>query len=243
VTTLERWTPYVDRYRKGEWRDRILHDLILDDARKRGAGLTFLDIGCGRGFDTDVPLQQSLARAAGRYIGIEPDPNITPGDYFSETHCCFFEDAPLGPESIDIAFAVMVLEHLPEPQRFWDKLHAVLKNGGVFWGLTVDARHWFCQASMWAERFKIKDRYLQSLFGKRGSERYENYPVYYRTNTPEQIRQFTRRFRACDFVNFSKVGQCSWYFPRTLHPLVTFFERRAVRLGKPGVLLAVRVEK
>src|SRR5436853_3076842 len=34
--------------------------------------------------------------------------------------------------------------------------------------------------SLWAERFKIKDMYLNKLFGKCGSERYENYPVYYR---------------------------------------------------------------
>jgi SAM-dependent methyltransferase len=243
MTTQERWNPYVDRYRQGECRDRILHDLILADAHARGEGLTFLDIGCGRGFDTDVPLQRSLANAAGRYIGIEPDPAITPGEYFSETHCCFFEDAPLPQASIDVAFAVMVLEHLKTPERFWSKLHDVLKPGGVFWGLTVDARHWFCRASLWAERFKIKDLYLNTLFGKRGSDRYENYPVYYRTNTPEQIRRFTRRFHACDFVNFSKVGQCTWYFPRRLHPVVEFFEQRAVRLGKPGSLLAVRVQK
>ncbi len=70
---MMRWAPYVERYRRGEWRDRILHDLILEDARQRGDGLTFLDIGCGHGFDGDVPLQRSLARAAGRYVGIEPD--------------------------------------------------------------------------------------------------------------------------------------------------------------------------
>ena len=243
MITAEQWAPFVERYRRGECRDRIFHDLILADARECGKGLTFLDIGCGRGFDTDVPLQQSLARAAGRYIGIEPDPEIIPGDYFSETHCCFFEDAPLAPGSIDIAFAVMVLEHLKTPQRFWDKLHTVLKEGGVFWGLTVDARHWFCRASLLAERFKIKEFYLNQLFGKRGSERYENYPVYYRTNAPEQIRRFTRNFQSCDFLNFNKVGQCNFYFPRKLHPLVNFFDKRAVRLGKPGSLLAVRVQK
>src|SRR5262245_33266517 len=81
---MTRWTPYLERYRKGEWRDRILHDLILEDAKRRGPGLTFLDIGCGRGFGGDLRLQQSLARAAGCYIGIEPDPEMDPGPHVTE---------------------------------------------------------------------------------------------------------------------------------------------------------------
>src|SRR6266496_1869923 len=48
------------------------NNLILEDTRQLGDGLTFLDIGCGHGFDGDVPLQRSLAQAAVRYVGIDP---------------------------------------------------------------------------------------------------------------------------------------------------------------------------
>jgi SAM-dependent methyltransferase len=240
---LDSWKTYLDRYRHGECRDRIFHDLVLEDARRLGKGLTFLDIGCGRGFDGDVPLQQAVARAAGRYIGIEPDVTVAPGAYFTEVHRCLFEDAPLPPNSADVAFAIMVLEHLERPERFWDRLWAVLREGGVFWALTVDARHWFCQASRWADRLRIKDYYLNALFGTRGVERYENYPVHYRTNTPRQIRRYAARFQACQFLNFSRVGQCSYYLPRSLQPLMDALERRAIRRGKPGTLLAVRAVK
>jgi SAM-dependent methyltransferase len=240
---MKRWAPYLERYRRGEWRDRILHDLILDDARRRGGALTFLDIGCGRGFGGDLRLQQSLARAAGRYIGIEPDPAMDPGPHVSERLCCFFEEAPLPAASVDVAFANMVLEHLEEPAAFWDRLHAVLRDGGVFWGLTMDARHWFCRASLWAERLKVKDLYLTALRGRRGEARYENYPVYYRSNTPEQIARYTRRFRSCETLNFARVGQCNYYVPRLLQPLANWLDRRALRRGRPGTVLAVRVEK
>jgi SAM-dependent methyltransferase len=240
---MNSWTPYIERYRRGECRDRIFHDLILADARRLGAGLTFLEIGCGRGFDGDIPLQRSIARTAGRYLGVEPDRAVTPGDYFTEIHRCFFEDADLPPASVDVAFAIMVLEHLARPERFWDRLWTVLKPGGVFWGLTVDARHWFCRASAWAERLKIKDTYLNALFGTRGVDRYENYPVYYRTNTPSQIRRYAGRFHACSFINFSRVGQCSYYLPRPLQPLTDSLERHAIRKGRPGTLLALRVVK
>jgi SAM-dependent methyltransferase len=240
---MKRWAPYLERYRRGEWRDRILHDLILEDARRRGGELTFLDIGCGRGFGGDLRLQQSLARAAGRYVGIEPDPEVDPGPHVTERHCCLFEEAPLETASVDVAFANMVLEHLAEPAAFWDKLHEVLRDGGVFWGLTMDARHWFCRASLWAERLKVKDVYLTALRGRRGKARYENYPVYYRSNTPGQIARYTQRFRSCETLNFARVGQCNYYVPRLLQPLANWLDRRALRRGRPGTVLAVRVEK
>ena len=240
---MTRWTPYLERYRKGEWRDRILHDLILEDARRRGGGLTFLDIGCGRGLGGDVRLQESLARAARRYVGIEPDPEMHPGPHVSELLCCLFEEAPLEADSVDVAFANMVLEHLAEPAAFWDRLYAVLRDGGVFWGLTMDARHWFCRASLWAERLKVKDLYLTALRGRRGEARYENYPVYYRSNTPEQIARYTGRFRSCETLNFARVGQCNYYVPRLLQPLANWLDRRALRRGRPGTVLAVRVER
>jgi SAM-dependent methyltransferase len=239
---MTRWTPYLERYRKGEWRDRILHDLILEEACRREAP-TLLDIGCGRGFGGDLRLQQSLARAAGHYIGIEPDPEIEPGPHVRERLCCLFEDAPLAAGSVAVAFANMVLEHLAEPAAFWNKLYEVLQAGGVFWGLTMDARHWFCRASLWAERLKVKDMYLTALRGRRGEARYENYPVYYRSNTPEQIVRHTQRFRACETLNFARVGQCNYYVPRLLQPLANWLDRRALRRGRPGTVLAVRVEK
>jgi hypothetical protein len=40
-SALSPWAPYVDRYRQGEWRDRIFRDMVLEDARRRGRGLTF----------------------------------------------------------------------------------------------------------------------------------------------------------------------------------------------------------
>jgi SAM-dependent methyltransferase len=237
------YAPYLERYRNGEWRDRILHDLILDDARSRRGPLTLLDIGCGHGFGGDLKLQQSLAAAADQYVGIEPDPLVTPGDHVTERHCCLFEDAELPPGSIDIAFANMVLEHLPEPARFFDKLYEVLRPGGVFWGLTMDARHWFCTASLAAERLRLKDVYLTALRGRRGVDRYENYPVHYRCNTPGQIRRYVRRFAGCEFLEFARVGQLNYYVPKPLRPLTNWLDRRALKRGRPGTVLAVRLAR
>ncbi len=190
-----------------------------------------------------MPLQQSIARVAGRFIGVEPDHAIKPGDHFTAVHACLFEDAPLAAGSIDVAYAIMVLEHLAQPERFFAKLWDVLVPGGVFWGLTVDARHWFCRWSRWFDRLHVKDIYLRLLLGRRGEDRYENYPVFYRSNSPAQLTPLAHRFASCDFFNFSRIGQCSSYFPRPLRPLVNAWDRRSVTRQRPGVLLAVRVRK
>ncbi len=134
------------RFRCGEWRATVFQDLVLADIR-RSVSPTVIDIGCGSGFDDSRDLQIALAQSAGRYIGIEPDPGVALSNIFAETHRCLFEEAPLQAESVDVAFCVMVLEHLEHPQAFWDKVHAVLRPGGVFWGFSLDARFYFPRLS------------------------------------------------------------------------------------------------
>src|SRR5689334_4267325 len=133
-TTLHGWNApqAIDRYRKGEWRDRIFRDLIFADVRPHGRDKTFLDVGCGDGFDGDMPLQTSIAQVAGRFLGVEPDQGVDPGPNFHAVYRCMLEEAPVAPDSIDVCYAIMVLEHLAEPQRFWDKVLRVLRKGGVF---------------------------------------------------------------------------------------------------------------
>jgi SAM-dependent methyltransferase len=244
VETVDPWAVYLERYRAGEWRDQIFHDLILADARRLGPRPVILDIGCGDGFDVDVPLQRSIAQAAGRFIGVEPDPAVSLGDYFTETHRCLFQDARLAAESVDVAYAVMVLEHLPDPAVFWDKLHQVLADGGVFWGLTIDARHLFSRLSLWGDRLRIKNFYLDRVIGPTPDQgRYKNYPTYYRTNTPRQIMRFARDFRSCECINFSRVGQWGNFLPSWLRAVADRMDRHSIRTGRPGTLLITRAIK
>jgi SAM-dependent methyltransferase len=239
----ENFQAYLHRYRQGVWRDRIFFDLIVNDARPEGRNLTILDVGCGHGFDGDRPLQEAMGRLAGTFIGIEPDSEVKPEACFHQVHACSLEDAPLPADSVDVAYAIMVLEHLAEPQRFWDKVYQVLKPGGVFWALTIDRRHWFCFYSRWFDRLKIKNWYLNAILGQRGTARYENYPVYYRSNAPEDVAQHARTFAHHACFSLSREGQCDGYFPRILVPLARRFDRRAVSRNRPGTLLVIRAEK
>jgi len=196
----------IRQYEGGAYRARLVHDLILHDAAALGDRLVFLDIGCGKGFDSDIPLQESLARSAGTYIGVEPDTAVTPAGHITDLRRGFFEQADIVPASVHVAFAIMVLEHLETLQPFWDKLYDVLVPGGVFWGLTVDARHLVLLRLDLVGASAVKDWYLNRLMGDRGKERYENYPVHYRSNAPAHVERFANRFSNVRCVNFARVG-------------------------------------
>ena len=231
------------RYREGESRKTIFRDLVRGSIRKCADGPSVLDIGCGHGFDGDADLQRSIADEAARFIGIEPDPDIVAPDYFTEVHHSTFEDAALQPGSVDVAYSAFVLEHVERPLFFWRKLSECLAPGGVFWGFTVDARHLFSLASLMAGKLRLKDRYLDWLRGRRGTERYENYKTFYRCNSPGQVKHHTRMFRRADFLSLHRVGQLNYYFPRMLWPPLHWAERLAMRLRLPGSVLVVRLEK
>jgi len=236
----EQWQPYLRRYETGEWRAKIFRDLVLADASTMSQPV-MLDIGCGTGFDDNFSLQSAIAAASREYIGVEPDKSIQVGEYITSIHRCFFEQAPIPSGSIDLAFSVMVLEHLEDPQRFFDKLRDVLRPGGVFWGFTMDARHWFVAASLLATRLNIKEWYLQRLHGTRGEERYKNYRVSYRTNTPRQIESFTSQFARLDILNFYSAGQLDFYFPRRLQWIGRMLSRADHFSGMPGSIIALRL--
>ena len=241
----DRWQPFIERYAKETWRAPVFRDVILEEIRgckERGLSPTVLDIGCGKGFDDAPELQRSLAEASGRYLGIEPDPDILLENHFTQTFRCLFEDAPLAPDSIDIAFSVMVMEHIEHPQLFWDRLYGALKKGGVFWGFTVDARNPFVFFSLAMERLNIKDWYIRKL-RKQEAERYENYGVHYRSNSPDTVRAFARQFSRVEFPPFRSKETFAYYLPRGLRWVGLTWNAISGALKLPGSILIMRVEK
>ena len=168
------------RFRNGEWRARVFRDLVLGsilDRTEEGEPVVALDIGCGRGIEDSTSLQASLAEAADRLVGVEPDEGMEAPACFEAVHRTILEEAPIPAASIHVAYSYFVLEHVESPESFFRALHDVLVPGGVFWGCTMDRRHPFSAASTLLENLGWKDRYLDRLQGTKGEERYENYPT------------------------------------------------------------------
>jgi SAM-dependent methyltransferase len=234
----------LDRYRSGELRTIVFRDLVLGSIRQFPAETAVvLDIGCGHGFHGELELQRSLAVAGGRFIGVEPDQEITPPPFFTELHRCTFEQAPLAPDSVQVAYAVFVLEHIHDPAAFWKRLYACLAPGGVFWGFTVDRRHWFSVISQLAEALRLKGLYMTRLRGRRTQDRYEDYPVFYRANSPRAIGSQVKSFQRAAFASMHRVGQTDFYVPRPLRWFSHALERLCMAAGLPGSILIVKLTK
>ena len=229
------------RYQQGECRSPIFRDVIQESIRQHGDRV--LDIGCGHGFDDNAEMQQSIASLASHFVGIEPDPEIQIPEYFNEVHHSVLESAPLRKHSIDVAYSVFVLEHIKDADLFWQKIDDVLAPGGVFWGFTVDGRHPFRMASDAMESIGVKDFYLNRIQGRRGEERYENYPTWYRANTPRSIDKFTDRFATTSYLSLHRPGQLDYYFPQIVRPMTRTCEWLMMKARCPGSVLVVRAEK
>jgi len=237
------WAVFHTRWKRGDYRASFFRDMILVDALRPGPRPTLLDIGCGTGLDGRADLQRSLRVAAGRYVGVEPDPAVAVGPHFTEVHRCPLEEAPLAPGSIDVAYASFVLEHLRWPAAFWAKLFDVLVDGGAFWGFTIDVRHLFGLASMAVQNLGLKERYLDLVRGARASHRRETYPTFYRANSPQAIRRHAGRFRSVRMMNLHQTGQFDAYLPPRFHGAAHLVDRLTAALGLPGPMLVVRLEK
>ena len=188
-------------------------------------------------------LSRRLRADCRQYIGVEPDASVPVADCFDAVHRCCFEQAPLGSAAVNVAYAVMVLEHVRQPRQFWGKLGDVLRPGGVFWGFTVDARHYFAWISHWTERLGIKQNCLRLLNGRLGNQPCDHYPTPYLANSPRQIARWTAAFRQREFISFVRVGQHDRYLPGLLKGAGRWIDRGLIAVGGPGSILAVRLEK
>ncbi|MBI1861519.1 MAG: class I SAM-dependent methyltransferase [Deltaproteobacteria bacterium] len=233
---------FTQRYLSGEWRSPVFCDMVAKSLEGRHKP-TILDIGCGNGFDGDEKLQASLAAKAAVVLGVEPDPTVELGSFFSNVYRCPLEEAPIAPNSVDVAYCNMVLEHVAQPQLFFKKLREVLKPGGIFWGFTVDSRHLFCKFSALMERTRIKDLYLTLLKGERGADRYLNYPTCYRANSPEQLEPFARDFHSIEFIRFHRPDVLNYYLPKAFIPLSELWNKSITPTQKPGYMLAIHLTK
>ncbi|QDT73350.1 class I SAM-dependent methyltransferase [Lacipirellula limnantheis] len=231
------------RFRSGEWRATIFRDLVVNEIRRAGHTASVLDIGCGHGFDGDKELQDQIGREACQFIGVEPDPDIEVNGRFGVVHRHILEESPIRAESIDVAYATMVLEHLSRPAVFFDTVERILRPGGVFWGFTVDRRHYFCAGSRFLESIQLKDAYLNWFGGRRGVERYENYPTYYRCNSPSQLAGLTRKFSSVSVFSLSRPGQIQSYVPRPFRPLINVLDWITDLCELPGHVLVLRCQK
>ena len=218
--------------------------LIIDDLDSLGESApTVLDIGCGGGLLGAEIWQVHIAARAGTYIGVEPNTAAESSTVFARVIPHAFESAQIEPASVDLAYAAMVLEHVQRPEDFFANLAKVLRPGGVFWGFTVDRRHYFSWFSELIGALHLKERYLDRVRGRKGENaaRYDNFPVFYRCNSPAALKRIAGNEFSLQTWSLHRVGQLDGYVPYRLRRFSRLVDRVIMRAHLPGSVLVVRM--
>jgi len=188
-----------DRYFRQDHPYRIFESEVERVLRPDG---TLLDAGCGR----TAPILTRYKGKCRRLIGVdlvEFDARIQG----LELHRCDLKAMPLKADSVDVAMARSVMEHVTEPAPVFSEIHRVLKPGGHFVFLTANLWDY---ASLIAK--VVPNRFHPWIVSRtEGREEEDVFPVAYRTNTRAAIDRWARR-AGFEQISFSYLGQYPAYF-------------------------------
>lgn len=178
------------------------HDFEREVARHLRPEHTLLDAGCGRG----APILLKFRDRARRLIGVDLV-DFDPGLADVELHCCDLAAMPLEAESVDVAMARSVMEHVTDPAAVYQEMHRVLKPGGYFIFLTAN---FWDYASLIAA--VIPNRLHPWIVARtEGRAEHDVFPIAYRTNTRRSVTKWARG-AGFEVQSFRYMGQYPAYF-------------------------------
>jgi 2-polyprenyl-3-methyl-5-hydroxy-6-metoxy-1,4-benzoquinol methylase len=171
---------------------KVLHELYERVSRR--PGLRILDVGCVglRPFEFWAPL---LDRYAFSVVGVDVRGIVEAEQVIAErgwgnkasVACAsgYDLDHAFPPSSFDIFVATQVLEHVAQPQRFFDQAARVLRPGGEMF-LTLDSAHWLARYDL---RFpaRLAKNIVKKGLSLVGHERHYDLPWY-----DEEVAGFCR---------------------------------------------------
>lgn len=160
--------------------------VYYDKLRALVRGADWLDLGCGRHvFSAWMMNEQDEVVASCKAVyGIDLDAEGM------KAHRAIFKKVfgdlaslPFQSESIDIASANMVVEHLSEPETVLSEVHRVLRPNGIFIFHTPNFNGWSIRlASVFPDA--VKKKLIRIIEGRREEE---VFPTRYRMNTESAI--------------------------------------------------------
>lgn len=155
-----------------------------------------LDAGCGRGahLEDRVFFRRELRTLRGRarsVIGIDVDPVASSNPTIDEFRQLVpGKPWPVGEGEVDLIVSDCVVEHLPDPQAFFDEAFRVLKPGGVICIRTPNAWGYVGLIS------RLVPNSLHARVVKRaqnGRKEEDVFPTLYRCNSIWALRKALRR--------------------------------------------------
>jgi ubiquinone/menaquinone biosynthesis C-methylase UbiE len=150
-----------------------------------------LDIGAGRGsahVDQPSLYRTRLMNFKGRVaqvIGLDVDSAVIGNPSLDQAHVMDGSAFPIADNSVNIAFADWVLEHISNPQTFADELYRVLQPDGWFCARTPNKWGYISIASRMIPE-GLHSKVLKRVQPNRKT--HDVFPTFYRLNTIQDLQ-------------------------------------------------------
>ncbi len=233
-------------FRKTSLDARVFTRLIIKECDKLNGDACVLDIGCGKGIARSTGYQWAIKKHLRLYWGLEPNPDVVPeAALFDHHECATMEDADLPPESINVCYSAMVMEHVANPDEFLASAFRCLKPGGTCLFITPNGRHYFTRIASFLHKLRAEEFVLRLVRKKDSVEQY-HYEVHYLFNSEKQIAACAKRagFLPPEFCYLEARGPKN-YFPRPLRFIFYALaaKRRYIRNQRNLVAMVGRLTK
>ncbi len=185
------------------------------------------DLGCG-----EEGYLSFLLERAEEVVGVDGRP--LRGPYTRYVRADLERELPLEEGSLDLAAGKFLLEHLKDPAGFMCRVHGALRAGGVLVLMTPDVRYYPYAVNYLLSRALPQRARMRLVGAFTGRGEGEIFPVFYRCNTPEKLRE---NLVAAGF-EVELMGTYSDYqvsaVCRPLGALAVLYEAAQARLGMDG---------
>ena len=210
------------------------------------SGMNLVDFGCGSGSLGKDPVvwRRSLRVLKGkvaRVIGLDVDQSAQRNPFVDEFRLLQNGHKwPLESTSVDFVLCDSVLEHLPEPEEFFQEASRVLKANGLVAIRTPNVMSYFGLVARLVPA-TIKAPCLRVAQPERDER--DVYPAYYRCNTVPKIRQVLQRngFEHTVYCNEPEPGYLS--FSNVAYALGVMHQRFAPRRWRVSIFAFGRVSR
>jgi SAM-dependent methyltransferase len=154
-----------------------------------------LDAGCGSGTYFNDPVRQRrnlriLKGKARKVIGIDVDPVAKDNPCIDEFYLIVSDTWPIDDQSVDMVICDNVLEHIKDPDKWFDEANRVLRKGGYICIRTANSWNYIALFSRIIPN-KYHSRITKLVQDDRKEE--DVFPTFYKCNTVNKIRSFLKR--------------------------------------------------
>lgn len=188
-----------------------------------------LDVGCGRGAYAEDPVRyrrdlRVLRGRVRRVVGLDVDVEAAANPFVDEFRLLEGDVWPIESESIDVAVADYVMEHVASPRAFFSEARRVLRPGGT---ICIRTPNRLGYAGIAAQLIPNSLHARVTARVQDGRQERDVFPTYYRCNTAGALRA-AMRDAGLDPVVITHESEPSYLaFSRVLYRLGAIYARLA----------------